>query len=132
MNYHIKNRNYVQKLLWADTLLGGSTAISGICFFNLLTPILGLPTAVILGISIVTLLYSIVALVLANQQTISISVLRTLVFANWFWTIISIGLLLIYFNEAALLGRIFLILQVVVVGALAYLEGRQIIRDTNN
>ena len=114
-------------LLWADTLLGGITAILGLCFFHYLTAILGLPINVVLSISVITLLYSIVALVLAMQQNISISLLRILVFANWFWAIISIGLLLIYFNRAALLGRLFLILQVVVVGGLAYLEGRQVI-----
>lgn len=130
MNDNIKNRKYVKKLLWADTLLGGITAILGLCFFNSLKAILGLPIGVIVGVSIITLLYSIVALVLANQQHISISLLRILVFANWFWTIISIGLLLMYFNSTALPGRIFLILQVVIVGGLAYLEGRQVIVKT--
>lgn len=128
MNYYIKDLSFLRKILWLDTFLGGSTAILGLCFFPSLTSILGLTTNLIVIISIITLLYSIVAFILSNQQTISISLLRTLVFANWVWTIISIGLLLTHFDNAKTLGLLFLILQILVVGGLAYLEGNQIIK----
>ena len=100
----------------------------GLFFFNLLTDLLGLTTIFILSVSIITLCYSVVACVLVNQINISISLLRTLVYANWIWTFISIGLLFMHFDEAQPLGKIFLILQIIVVGALAYLEGKQLVR----
>jgi hypothetical protein len=126
MNYGIKNTPLLKKILWADTLLGGTTAIAGIGFFNTLTGILGLTTTFILSVSIITLCYSIVAFILANQKNISIRLLITLVIANWVWTGISAGLLFMHFDTATILGKAFLLLQVIVVGALAYLEGKQI------
>ena len=99
-----------------------------LAFFNSLTHLLGLPTNLIKIISIVTLMYSIVALILATQKNISIPLLRLLVNANWVWTIISVILFFIHFNQAEMMGVIFLILQVIGVGALAYLEGNQILK----
>jgi hypothetical protein len=47
-------------------------------------------------------------------------------FANWIWTVISIALLIYYMPYATIFGAIFLVLQVVVVGMLAWLEGKHI------
>lgn len=132
MNYTIKDMSLLRKLLWSDTFLGGTTAIAGLCFFNPLTSILGLTATFILSVSIITLCYSVIACVLANQVNISIPLLRLLIFANWIWTFISIGLLLIHFNSAQPLGKIFLFLQIIVVGGLAYLEGKQLVVTTHN
>lgn len=126
MNYGIKNTPLLRKILWSDTLLGGTTAITGICFCAALTAILGLTTTFILSVSIITLCYSITAFILANQKNISIPLLIILVAANWIWTGISLGFLFVHFDTATVLGKTFLLLQVVVVGALAYLEGKQI------
>ncbi len=131
MTYIIKDTSWLRKILWVDTALGGTTAMFGLFFFNPLTSLLGLTAIFILSVSIITLCYSIVAFVLANQISISISLLRILVYANWIWTFISIGLLLIHFDKAQLLGKIFLILQIIAVGALAYLEGNQLVVATH-
>lgn len=127
MNYTIKDISLLRKILWVDCALGGITAILGLSISYLLTSILGLTTTFILIVSSITLCYAIVACVLANQMKISISLLRTLILANWIWTFISVGLMLIHFERAQLLGKAFLILQIIVVGALAYLEGKQLI-----
>jgi len=132
MNYIIKDTSWLRKILWIDAALGGTTALVGLSFFNLLTSLLGLTATFILSVSIITLCYSIVACVLAKQIDISISLLRVLVYANWTWTFISIGLLLIHFERAQTLGKIFLILQIIAVGALAYLEGKQLVVATHN
>jgi hypothetical protein len=130
MNYTINDTSLLRKILWADTVLGGTTAIVGLLFFSQLTSLLGLPVTFILSVSVITLGYSLIAGVLANQINISVSLLRTLIYANWVWTFISIGLLLMHFNNAQLLGKIFLILQIFVVGGLAYLEGKQLVRHS--
>jgi hypothetical protein len=130
MNYTINDTSLLRKILWVDTILGGTTAIVGLLFFRPLTHILGLPVTFILSVSVITLGYSLIAGVLANQINISVSLLRTLIYANWVWTFISIGLLLMHFNNAQLLGKIFLILQIIVVGGLAYLEGKQLVRHS--
>jgi len=130
MNYTIKDISVLRKILWVDCGLGGITAILGLSVFNLLTSILGLTTTFILSVSSITLCYAIVACVLVNQTNISISLLRTLIIANWIWTFISIGLMLIHFEMAQPLGKAFLILQIIAVGALAFLEGKQLIVTT--
>jgi hypothetical protein len=127
MNYSIKDPGWLKKLLWADTILGGTTAITGICFLKSLDSILGLTRLFILYVSVITLCYAIVALILASQKKVFIPLLRILIYANWAWTIVSVILLFIHFDEALLLGKIFLVLQIIVVGGLAWLEGRQLV-----
>jgi len=127
MTYTINDVSVLRKILWLDTILGAATAIVGLCFFNPLTSVLGLTVPFILSVSIITLCYSVIAGVLANQSTISIPLLRLLILANWIWTFISIGLMLVHFAGAELLGRIFLFLQIFAVGILAYFEGKQLV-----
>lgn len=126
--YKIKNQPTLKKILWADVILGGGTAIIGLLFITSLTTLLGLPTNLIQIISIVTMAYAIFAFLVVMQKTTSISLLRILIFANWIWTAISIGLLFTHFEKAALLGQFFLLLQILVVGGLAYMEGKQVIK----
>jgi len=128
MHYIIKDVSVLRKLLWLDTILGGSNAIAGLCFYNFLADLMGLSTTLILSVSVITLCYAVVAFILANQAQISVSLTRLLVYANWAWTFVSIGLLVTHFDDAELFGKIFLILQIIVVGGLAFLEGRQITR----
>jgi hypothetical protein len=144
MQYNIKSISTLRRILWLDASLGGSTAITGLCFSALLTPILGLQQRMILIISLVTLVYVIVAASLASRKHIPVTGVRILVYANWFWTFVSIVRILVYANwfwtfvsivllilcvkETTLLGALFLIAQIVAVGGLAYLEGRQVIR----
>lgn len=115
------------KILWLDFLLGSTTAIIGLLFLNLMSNLLGLSRHLLLFISLITLLYAIVACILATQKNVSIPLLRALVFANWFWAILSTVLLFFHFENATIFGQIFLALQIFVVGGLAYLEGNQLI-----
>ncbi len=128
MDYSVKNILILRKILWIDALAGCITAIIGLIFFYPLSNLLGLTTTLIVSVSIVTLLYGIVAFILVKQDIISIDLLRALVYANWLWTLISMTLFFIHFGSTKTFGLIFLILQVLVVGGLAYLEGNQIER----
>jgi hypothetical protein len=129
MKYSIKNSTVLKQILWADTTLGVTTAIIGLIFTITLSSLLGLPLSLIKVICTITFIYAIVAFILANQKQVSIPLLRTLVYANWGWTIVSAILLLFHFEHATILGIIFLILQIIVVGILAYVEGKQIIKN---
>ena len=113
----------LRTLLWLDAFLGGSTGLIGLSFGKALVPLLGLPLGLIRFTSVVTLGYALVALTLARQRTICFSAVRKLVAANWLWAIVSMAMLGLFGQGATALGRVFLVLQVVVVGALAYLEG---------
>lgn len=126
MPYTINNNRVLRQILWPDFILGGSTALAGILFSEALTSILGFSQQFILTVSIITGLYALLALRLAMQTVISVRLLRLLILANWIWALISIGLLFFYFSPATILGKIFLVLQVLVVGGLAWLENKQL------
>lgn len=119
-----ENAPLLKQLLWLDVALGGVTGLVGLTLFNLLEPLLGLSVNFILIVCGVTLFYAIVAFVLANQKLISVRLLKALIYANWFWSIVSVVLLVLFFEQAYWLGKAFLILQVLVVGGLAYAEGK--------
>lgn len=131
MRYTIKDPPALKKLLVLDTLLGGTTAVLGLLFFHSLTKLLGLSTRFVLTVSAVTMLYALVAFSLATQAAVSIGRLRVLITANWGWAFISLLLLLMHYAGARPLGIVFLVLQVLVVGALAYLENRQVVKDNS-
>jgi hypothetical protein len=129
MKYSIKNNSILKQILWADTTLGATTAIIGLIFTTILSDLLGLSTSLIKTVCIITFIYAVVAFMLANQKIISIPLLRLLVYANWGWTIISTMLLVFHIAHATIFGIVFLILQIIVVGILAYLEGKQIVKN---
>lgn len=126
MKSQLSNIPSLRKILWIDAILGGVTAFAGLSMYRLTRHFLGLPTNVILFIAAVTLAYALMALTLALQYRPSALSLKVLTYANWAWTVISIILLISYFGTATVFGITFLILQVIVVGTLAYLEGKHV------
>jgi hypothetical protein len=131
MKYQITNIPLLKKVLWADALLGGATAIAGLCLYPVLVEFLGLPVNLIVIIASVTLGYALLALSLVLQNPPRILLLRILIYANWVWTIISVALLIFYFYDATFFGAAFLILQVAVVAILAWLEARHTVAFAN-
>lgn len=116
----------LRKVLWADVFLGGTTGIAGLALYGWWSRFLGLPVKLVLIIAAVTGLYALLALSLAIMKPIQGRKVRWLVIANWIWTAVSVGLLLYYFNAATVFGKLFLVLQIIVVGGLAWLEGRHL------
>lgn len=126
MNNQVRNISLLKKVLWADFILGSGTAVIGLLWHKPLTGFLGLPENLIVIVAAITLLYALVAISLTLQSSPSFLWLRILIYANWVWTVISVFLLIAYANGATIFGIIFLILQVIVVGVLAWLEGKHI------
>ncbi len=127
MSYSIKNELLLKKILWLDTLLGGATAIIGLLYFAALATVLGFTNSSIITVAIINLLYAIFAFILAVEKPTSVKLLRLLIYANWIWTAISVLMIFTHFSRATNLGGLFLLLQPVVVGGLAYLEKNQIV-----
>lgn len=126
--YRIRNQPFLRQVLWADAIADGLTALIGLFFFTVLNQLLGLPTNLIIVIAVVTLSYGVLAFRLALQRTTSVPLLRALVTANWVWTGVSVVLLFVHGSRATPLGLAFLILQLLVVGGLAYVEGNQLVK----
>ena len=126
MKYIVKDSAQLRKLLWIDFALGFSTAITGIIFTSPLAELFRLDHSLILIISIITLVYAGFALFQALSKEFNTGQLRFLITANWLWAAISVILFFFHSAYASILGIIFLVLQVIVVGGLAYLEGNQL------
>lgn len=120
----------LRKVLWADVFLGGATGIAGLALYGWWSRFLGLPVKLVLVVAAVTGLYALFALSLVIMKPIQGRKVRWLVVTNWVWTVVSVGLLLYYFSGATVFGKAFLVLQIVVVGGLAWLEGRHLGKNT--
>jgi hypothetical protein len=125
-NYTINDPVLLKKILWLDATAGGITAVLGLLLSRIFSQLFGLEHQVLIIIASITLIYALVALYLVSQAIIPITLLRILVYANWIWTVISVFLLYFHFGRATMFGLIFLALQIIVVGLLAYFEGKQI------
>lgn len=127
-HYAIRNPLLLRRLLWLDTALGSTNAIAWLLFPSFWAALLGLPGWLIVAIACVNVVYAGSALILALQAQAPARLVRVLVLANWFWVVVSVGLLFWHFAKATVWGQVFLVMQVLGVGALAWLEGRQLVR----
>ncbi len=119
----------LRKILWADAFIGGTTAVAGLALYGWWSGFLGLTERLVLIIAAVTGLYAIMAVSLAiKKPLINAKPVQWLVIANWLWAAVSVGMLIFYFGGATGFGKVFLILQIVVVGGLGWLEGRHVER----
>lgn len=126
MNYQIENLPLLKKLLWLDCVLGGSTAAIGLIFRHELVDWLGLSYLFVFWVAIINAMYASVSFRLATMSELSVPLVRFLVVANWIWMDISVILLYFHFMDATFLGQILLVLQIPIVGGLAYMEGYQL------
>ena len=114
----------LRRLLWLDALLGLGHGLAGVFLHALVVTWLGFPVVLVTTIVLGNLVYGTTAFSLARLEPLFLSGVAVLVYANWFWAALSLGMLVLHVAEATLLGQIFLVLQVPVVGGLAYAEGR--------
>ncbi len=126
MKYTIIDSSRLTKILWWDYALGFSFGMLGLFLFPWIASLCALPEWLILVISGVTVFYAIFAFYLASKKNRSPDYVRILVLANWVWTCISLVILGFHFQQASMLGLIFILGQIAVVGTLAFLEGEQI------
>lgn len=127
MRYAIKDEPSLKKIVWLDAAAGGATAVIGSLAYPSLTTALGLTTSFIQTLAAVNFLYAVLAFIVALQKPASVRLLRVLIYANWVWTVISVMMLLIYFDRVTPIGDALLVVQPMLVGGLAYLETNQLI-----
>ena len=126
MNESIKNEPWLKKILWLDATLGGVTAVAGFLWSTTLATISGHTTAFVLNVAAINLLYVGLAFIVASREPTSIRLLRILIYANWFWAVISVLMVVAYVGSVSRLGAVFLLVQPLIVGGLAYLENSQV------
>ena len=114
----------LSSLLWIDFSLGFIAGVTGLIFFNSLEGILKIPGGIIMTISVVTVLYSLLALFSAQRISSGERLIKSLVIANWLWAVVSVVLLFLYYSNASVFGKLYLVLQIAAVAGLAYFEGK--------
>ncbi len=108
--------------------MGASVGLAGLLLYRPAAVFLGFSEIFVLIVSAVTLLYACMACYLALRNPVPRTPLKALIRGNWLWAAVSVVLIFLYFNEATLYGRIFLVLQVLVVGGLGWGENRALNR----
>lgn len=128
MKFHIPHPKRLRKILYLDFFMGSSNGALGLIFCGFWASFLGLPYTFLLWVFGITSLYAVGAFTLARAQHLHVSAVRVLVAANWAWVAVDFVFLYFHFGAATLWGQLFLLLQIVVVGGLAWLEGREVLR----
>jgi hypothetical protein len=126
MKYQIKNPQLLKKILWVDFSLGFVCGILGMLLSTVLHQLTDLPIPLFFWASVITLGYSFVAFPLAYVKNTPIGMLRILIYANWFWALLCAGFLAMHLKDLSILGIIYVLLQIIVIGGLAYFEGKQL------
>jgi hypothetical protein len=114
----------VRKLLWLDACLGLSFGSLGLYLLEPAAALLGFPLTLTRLIALANLSYGLAALTLASRRRLSLAQAKMMATANWIWTGISLAMCWQYYGSATLLGGLFLIGQIPVVGGVALLEER--------
>lgn len=117
----------MRRILWSDVSASASTAILGLLFTGLFSKLFALSQTLLVIISLITFGYMLFGFSLVIRKALSLKGVRALVIANWAWAAASVVLTCLHAPGATLLGQAFLILQILVVGGFAYVEGAQIV-----
>lgn len=113
-----------EEILKIDFTLAFFTGLIGLVFYKYLIEPTGLSANFIVIVSLFHLLYASYSGFLLIAKVNSTSSFGLLIIANWFWMIVSLMLLFLFWKEAKLFGRVLLMAQVLVLGVLAYVEGK--------
>lgn len=110
--------------------MGASVGLAGLLLYRKAALFLGFSDIFVLIVSAVTLLYACMACYLALRNPVPRAPLKVLIRGNVLWAGVSVVLIFLYFNEALVFGKIFLVLQVLVVGGLGYAEAKALKKST--
>jgi hypothetical protein len=119
----------MKRLLLLDFSMGFLTGLLGLLFWQQASLWLGFPPGFVQIVAAFNLLYALFALLNYAQSPLRPRWLLALVLANGAWTLLSLGFILTHYAGAQPLGKLFLLLQVPVLGGLTWAEGRQLRRE---
>ncbi|MCP1384026.1 hypothetical protein [Runella salmonicolor] len=112
----------LKKLLWIDAFAGLSVGVAVLLLKDLVQPYLQLPSSLLASCAVIALCYSVYAFHLVLRKAQSARWVQTLIYANGAYAVFCLGLLWFFFDKASWLGRGYLLLDSVGVGALALVE----------
>lgn len=113
-----------RRILWFDCTAGAVGGIVMLLVSGWLAPHFGLPHRVLVTTAAFNLAYAAFSFSLAMSRAPSRGLLKTLVFANFAWTAVCIAIAARYASMESVLGVVYILLEGLVVGALAAFEAR--------
>lgn len=113
-----------RRILWFDCTAGAVGGILMLLVSGWLAPRFGLPRHVLVTTALCNLAYAAFSFSLAKSRVPARGLLLTLVVANFAWTFVCIAIALRYASAESVLGVVYIVLEGLVVGALAAVEAR--------
>ena len=114
--------HFLRRVLWADAASGVGTALLQCEFADVFSPMLGLPTSLLLWSGYALAAFVLFIVWIATRPTIPAGPVWLLIAANAVWVFGCVGLLASDAVKPTVLGEVFLIVQAVAVGVLVELE----------
>lgn len=110
---------FLRNALYADALVSGAAAILMVAGALVLSPLLGLPNALLVGAGLALVPFVVLLVVVARRQQVSRMVLIDIIAINALWVAASFGLLASGLVAPNALGVAFVAVQAVTVALLA-------------
>lgn len=102
------------------------TGVNGVAYLvaaPALDHLLGLPTGPLRGVGVFLLTYAVAVWAVSRRRSISTSAVAAVIAANLLWVIDSVVVALVDWSTPTTVGTAWILLQAVVVGAFAALQG---------
>ncbi len=114
----------MKNLLWVDCIAAALAGVTVLLLSGWLSSLHALPRGLLLFIGAVNLLYASYSFSLAARSRRPRSWINLLVFANLAWTVVCLGLAVVFAGSATPFGIGHLVGEAIFVGGLASLEWR--------
>ena len=116
----------LKRILWIDAIAALLAGIILLVFSYRLAVLFNLPEFIVSVQGVVSLVYALYSTSLARRQNNKKRWLYLLVVANAAYALFGICLLLYFFKTASVYGILYLVAEIIFIGALAFLEWRKI------
>ena len=114
--------NVRRRLLWVDCVGGLAVGLIIVLLNDALSALYGLPRALVLSIGVTNLVYGSYSLALAVRKKRQLHLIRLLVGANLLWSLVCVGIVVAFFDNANPIGLALLLGEGLFVGGLGLLE----------
>lgn len=114
----------LRPLLWFDCTAGGVVGVAMLALSGVLSPLFGIPRAVLVTTAIVNLMYGAFSFSLARRPEAPRRLVRVLIIANLAWMPVCVTLAAVHAGPGSWLGVAYLLAEGLFVAVLAAVEAR--------
>lgn len=118
----------IRKLLWVDCTAAGIVGVLMIALSGIVAPWFGVSRTLLVAMGVVNLAYGSYSFSLARRPQVDAGLTRILIRANFAWTLICLVAAAYLWAPGSRLGAAYVVVEGIVVGALAALEAKALAR----